>query len=232
MDITLIDGKLSINGVDEVLLKSFYRKFRIDLLDGNIVHYRPIAFKLGGSWSSKCVSNTSKIPGLGYSACDIGFILSNIVTCEKRGIMPNELQASASMSVLSSDCSYIKLSGKDINISEEGSIFYIGEGISELPKLLSKNDKIFSNLREDLDCNIILLRGKGFRDFDDNMKLIWETEYKPIRSEYNLNEFFSIQEYIGGNYIKLNYKKEIDEYVLYNILKDYIEEECFKDVIR
>lgn len=226
MDLSLIEGRLSIKGLSSVQLKKLYDKLRVDLLDNNIVHYRPVAFKMEGGLSNAVQSNVSKIPEFGYSFSEMSFLLDNIVLAEKRGIMPEALNASAVTTKLRSDCSFITLMGDTISTDVPESMFYCGEGIQSNLKTLLKDMTIFSKLKTPVAITVILMRGKHRKDFQDNQRLIFNTAgYKPMRTSYNLYDFFSIREYVRGDHIKLNYKHVINEDVLQIILKDYIEQE-------
>lgn len=224
MDINLIDGRLTIEGLNSDELGKVYKKLRIDLLDGNITHNRPVAFKIEGAMSTAVSSNISKIPGFGYSFSELSFILNNIITYEKKGVMPEKLNATASLSKLKTDCSFLTLIGDTISTDEPESMFYCGEGLSSNPKMLLNDLSIFKKLKTPIAVTLILMKGKGKKDFSDNQRLIYNTGFKPMRTKYTLHEFFSIKEYTNEDYIQLNYLEDINEEVLKNILMNYLNE--------
>lgn len=226
MEISLIDGKLSFPSItSEDQMRKLYKKLRIDLLDGNITHYRPVAFKMEAAMANSVESNIDKIPGFGYSFSELSFILNNIITSEKKGIMPPQLQAAASLTKLKSDCSFISLMGDTIGTEVPESMFYCGEGMTSTPKMLLSDLTIFRKLKKEVGITVILMRGKGKKDFSDNQSLIFNTGYKPMRTVYTLCEYFSIKEYAGGSHIQLNYLENINELILKDILSNYFDQE-------
>lgn len=225
MNITLNEGKLHFKEYNKTDLKKLYNKFRKDLLDCNITHYRPVAFKLEGALANAVSSNISKIPGFGYSFSELSFILNNIITHEKKGIMPEKLNSVASLTKLRSDCSFLTLMGDTISTEVKESMFYCGEGIQSNPDMLLEDLTIFRKLKTSIAITVILMKSKGKLDFSDNQRLVYNTGFKSMRTIYNLYDFFSIKEYLGEEYIQLNYKEEINEKVLYNILVDYFNQE-------
>lgn len=225
MQVSLVEGRLSISGLSESQLKKLYKKFRIDLLDSNITHYRPVAFKMEGALATSVQSNISKIPGFGYSFSELSFILNNIITSEKRGIMPEQLNATASISRLKSDCSFLTLMGDTIGTEVPESMFYCGEGLTSMPRMLLNDVSIFRKLKTSVAITVILMKGKGKNDFSDNQRLIWNTGFKPMRTHYSLYEYISVREYVGGSFLTLDYKADINEGVLKGIIEMYLEQE-------
>lgn len=225
MEIALKNGILHFNGLSEDEIKILYNKFRKDLLDANIIHYRPVAFMLEGSMANEVQDNISKISKLGYSFSELSFILNNIIISEKRGMMVKSLDDVASSSILKSDCSYMTLSGTTIGTEERNTMFYCGEGIQSKPRTLLKNMTILKKLKEPVSITLILKRGRGFLDFDDNQLLIYSSGFKPMRTYYNLYDFFRVRPYLGGTSMTLDYVSDIDEEVLKEILSDYFNSE-------
>lgn len=226
MKISLVDGKLWFPEVTaEDNIRKLYKKLRVDLLDGNITHYRPVAFKMEGAMGNAVESNITKIEGFGYSFSELSFILNNIITSEKKGVMPQQLQAAASLVKLKSDCSFISLMGDTIGTEEPESMFYCGEGIMSTPKMLLNDVTIFRKLKKEVAITVILMRGKGKKDFADNQRLVFNTGYKSMRTVYTLCDYFSIKEYTGGSHIQLNYLENINEDILRDILSDYFDQE-------
>lgn len=224
INISLNNGILRFDGLSKDDIRKIYNRFRVDLLDAKVPHYRPIAFMIEGTLGTSTQSNISKIPRLGYSNSELSFILSNLIVSKRRGVMPNVLQATAALTRLRSDPSYINLSGKDIGTSYPGSIFYTGEGINSVPEFLLKDTTVFRKLKESVSINVILLRSTGTRDFYDNQLLLNRTNYKSMRTYYNLYDYFSIKQYLGEDYIQLYYNLELNENVLEEILRDYFNE--------
>lgn len=226
MNISLVDGKLSFPTITaEETIRKIYSKLRIDLLDGNIMHYRPVAFTMEGSMLTDVQSNVAKISSFGYSFSELSFILNNIIVSEKRGVMPQSLQAAASLGKLKSDCSFITLMGDTIGTEEPESMFYCGEGTTSNPKMLLSDLSIFRKLKKPVAITVILMKGKGRKDFSDNQRLVFNTGYKSMRTVYTLCDYFSIKEYTGGPYIQLNYLENINEDILKDILSDYFDQE-------
>lgn len=228
MEIKLDGNKLYIEGIQRKDFKILYDKFRVDLLDSNILHYRPVAFRVEGAVSTTVLSNISKIPGIGYSFSELSFILNNIITNEKKGVMPEQLNAMPSLTRLRSDCSFITLIGDRISTLEEGSIFYCGEGVQSVPNVLNKELTIFNKLRTSIGITVILMRGRGTRDFADNQRLVYNTQFKPMRANYSLFNLFSVRQYLNEDYLYLDYKEDLNKDVLASILNDYFNQ---KEVI-
>jgi hypothetical protein len=223
-NITLNNGILKLNNVDKSKFKSIYLKFRRDLLDCNIPHYRPVAFRLEDTNISMIESNVIKIKELGYSFSELSFILNEIILYDKRGVIPPIL-LKKSAPILQSDCSFITLNGKDIGTNNISSMFYSGEGISSIPRLLPINLNIFEGLKKNIMITLVLRRNVGEQDFNDNFNLIdTSSGFKTMRTIYSLYDYFSINEYMGEDHFKLNYKKDINEDVLLNILIDYFKQ--------
>lgn len=232
MDISLSGGKLVIPGLSEDNMRVIYNRFRKDLLDANIIHFRPVAFVIDGALGNNTVDNINKIPSLGYSFSELSFILNNIIVSGKHGVMPTSLNSVASLSKLRSDCSYITLNGTTIGTSIPGSMFYCGEGMTSMPKTLIKDMTIFKKLKQCVSITVILMRGSGTLDFKDNQRLISNTSYKPMRTYYSLCEFFKLRAYTGGDHFQLHYVKGLDEDVLREILQDYFNTEEVEGCLR
>lgn len=225
MDFSLQDGKLLLPGMSEEQINKLYHKLRIDLMDCNIPHYRPVAFLVEGVDGSSVLSNIDKITHYGYSYAELGFLIKNLALFEKRGVMPTELNKLANVSKLKSDCTYLSMIGTRISTDEPNSMFYTSEGISAKPNLLIKDLTVFEKLKDCMSVTVILMLGTGQRDFDNNQVVIRGTDFRPVRTLYSLYDYFSIYEYIGGGYIEFTYLENIDEEVLSNILRNYFKQE-------
>lgn len=225
MSITLEGGKLRIPELSAEELHNLYKDLRIALLDSQIGHFRPVAFRVEGAMSSAVLSNITKIQGIGLSFSEMSFYLGNIITAEKRGVMPEQLQSAAALSKLNSDCSFMTLMGNTIGAREEGTMFYCGEGLTSTPNLLLNDTVVFKKLKSQLAITVVLMYGHTMRDFQDNQRLVYNTGFKPIRTYYSLYEYFTIKEHLRGeDFIQFNYNADINESVLLEILKRYFKE--------
>lgn len=233
MNVELKDGKLYVEGLSKNELFKLYNKLRVDLLDSRIIHYRPIAFSIESNKVNAVQSNVEKIPGLGYSIAEIAFILSDVITNEQKGVMDGKLESSPS-SKLRSDCSYISLYGRDIGTDVFGSMFYSGLGMNEKPNMLINDLKLFSNLKDDLRINLVLMRGSGVRDFNDNWDMVYTTNYIPIRTYYNLYDVVTVRSFNDetDDCIILHYNNNVNEEVLNSILSEYINSEEVKNCLK
>lgn len=231
MEIKLNNGKLEIDGLSKEQMKTLYYKFRKDLLDSNITHYRPVAFKIFNASVSTVSSRISKMPNIGYSISELSFIFNNIIISERNGEMPESLLAAANHSMLKTDCSYMTLQGSTIGTSEEGSVLYSQKGKDTKVNLILKNQTILTNLSEELKVELILLKSKGKKDFTDNQRLVNNTDFKAMRTNYNLYDFFTIKEYRGEGFFVLNYIGDVNETVVEQILMDYFKQEEVKQCI-
>lgn len=234
MNVIVNNSKLYVEGLNREQLFKLYNKLRVDLLDSNIIHYRPIAFFIGGNKTSSVSNNIEKITGIGYSLAEISFILGEIITNEKKGIMDTKLQSSASETKLNSDCSFMTLQGHDIGTKNDMSMFYSGLGASEVPKLLQTDLNLFSNLKDKIAINLVLMRGRGVRDFNENWNMVYSANYIPIRTYYSLYDIFVVRRFDvqTDDYIALHYNTGVNEEVLTSILSDYINSEEVQNCLK
>lgn len=232
MDVILKDGILSFNGtVDKKDMRKLYNKFRVDLLDANIPHYRPVAFALIGSISVTVIDNITKIPLIGYSYSELSFILSKLILADKDGVMPKAFLDNPNPSFIEDNCSFVVLNGTSIGSTSDGSMFYEGRGFgSTPPRTLIKEFTLLDKLKKPITVSLVLLKGTGELDFSDNQRFVYKTKYKPIRTYYSLYDIFKIREYLEGeNHFTLHYEEDVDEEVLRDILYEYFNSEEVKN---
>lgn len=221
MDILLKEGKIYFPSKTKDEIKQIYNKFRIDLLDCNIPHYKPVGIKIESPFN-RVPSLIKKIPNFGYSLSELSFLMEDLIINERRGVMPEVLQGSVKSSILSSSCGYITLVGKDIGTDYFGSMFYTGEGMSSTPKFLLRDMTLFRDLPDNFTgITLIMKKATKILSFADNEALVSHSPFKPMNAIYSLNEYFSVRVFYSGDYLELQYRKPLNEDVLTSILSDY-----------
>ena len=208
---------------DPSKLLKIYNKFRSDLLDMNIPHYRPVFYGVRNSTAvSTTRNNISKIPEIGYSFSELSFIMGKIITSKADGIPSTSLKDSSRFSGIQSRGSFLV-----IELSKDGEVtwFYEGKGQSCKPELLVPCADIFKGMSCDATFEVILMSNTGTVDFAENSGYILSTKgYKPMRTKYDLYNYVKIRHYIpspDNHSLELIYDPELNVNVLREILENY-----------
>lgn len=222
--LSLSNGELTVEGATKSDLQNIHRRLRKDLLDLDIPHYRPIAFKLeNNTTTTRVKSNVERITALGCSYAEMSFVLDKLITNKQGGSIDRTLADSAMVSLLTMNCSYVSLNGTTIGPKVPNTVYFSQESVSSKVPLLLTDINIMEKLKQSINISVILAKGTGFKDFNDNSILLSETGYKALRTTYSLYDYISLDTRVDKGYLKLHYKEKLDENVLLGILEEYME---------
>ena len=222
MEFYFDNGILSFNDLSKEQVGILHNRFRCDLLDSKIPHYRPITYHIDNS-SSANPNNISKLIKIGYSYSEIGFLLRDIVLSRPKGKVPTILQNSGN--IFDDSFAYIELFSNDGKVTtSKDSAIYSGMGLNSSIDCLVKDMVILDNVRTDVKISVVLQKGTGSLSIPYNDRLALGG-YKPIMTEYKLYDLFRVRSYLNDCKISIDYIKDFDEKVLLEILTDYFKQE-------
>lgn len=245
MEVRIVDKKIYIDGMSREDMFKVYLKFRNDLVECVIPHYRPIAFKLASVKSPNNFIET--ISSINQSYSGISHIINCLVCCGPTNGLPFSglSKILPANSTLLNNAKFVNLMGKNIGTSYKSSMFYNGladvNKITDdvIPKFLLLDKDLFLNLPSNLHIYVIMKKGTGILDYSDNANNFIDTsekgDYMPVRTIYSLSDYLTVcyfdeRSRSADNFIEMRYLDRIDESVLNEILYEYFRDIKEEDV--
>ena len=212
VDATLQNGVLRVAGLITSEIKQLNVELRNDLLKYNIPHRKVLGIHikaLNGCWMSDFVS---KVQGIEKSYVEMFVSLNDFIMNEYRRMDKKEIILSTNHKVETTNGSLIQISTREVVDS------------------LIRNVPIINFEKMGSTLYLLTYHAKGMLDFSASSRILRGTEYKPLRVVYDLNSVFTVKQYQeGDDAIFFMYKREINEFVLLNILRCYAMEICEGD---
>lgn len=217
-----------INGIvqfDDIASDEEFKKFSVrvrhDLLAGQIPHYRAVGLYVRSREITSTLNVLSKMRSVGRSYAELMPAVSKLVFAEGYGTDAG-LQEDSTLGVL--------YGTKEVT-SSNGSLKWNQEWNRSVESLIYNQE--ICTLGPDCSISILLKRGTGEREYYENERLIRNTNFKPLRTLYDLNDYLLLHLYeTQSRRLHFIYKTKINDKVLEKILQEYAKEINFENSLR
>lgn len=219
--------------VNDKDVEKLFNDFRVDLLDCQIPHYRPVAFGVTGPVLS-VPDVLTKYAGLNLNVAEIAFKLMPIIASKQFGLPLECMSRSTMSSDFVKKMSYMNIFSEEEDMSYYShmtgksngghrTVYQVNGMGAAVPKFLMRYDDLFPRIPTNMRISVVLAKDKGFHEFSSRLSFqhkgvnLWS-----IRSEYALYDYIRCRvDYLQGRTFRLDYKVNLDESVLAEILDNY-----------
>lgn len=190
--------------------RTFSIKVRNDLLAGQIPHYRAVGLYVRSKEITSTLNVLSKMRSVGRSYAELMPVVGKLVFAEGYGT-DEGLQEDSTLGVL--------YGTKEVTSSNDSLCWHQDWGKS-VESLVSNQE--VCTLGPDCSISILLKRGTGQREYYENERILRNTNFKPLRTLYDLNDYLLLHLYeIQSRRLHFIYKDKVNDKVLEKILQEY-----------
>lgn len=231
-DCTIESGILRVKGIENY--QELAKEFRRAVIEYEIEHYKVVAAFIETSATRIATDFITKPKGVSRSYAELVPTFRDVVFSEGGG-NPSELKGKKFCNFFDKpgDMGFVVSDGCTVTTGDN-SLIYDSSGMQRA-KCLQDNIHIIKFGGSDSTLRMLLYKGKGVLDFPEIEAIIWaykndvdiqgiydSVNYVPLSQVYDLSRFFTVKLFAeGDDYIKLFYKRRINEKVLEKILRDW-----------